>query len=94
MAVLSSLSRRAFFSNLLLGIPAAAFGQKAILEGGKAIVCAEESVTCPACKKATCPTINAPIMIGNDNRNYPDSSQLFDFHQIRCDNCHVLFTRE
>jgi hypothetical protein len=94
MAVLSSLSRRAFFSNLLLGIPVIAFGQEAVMEGGKAIVCDSGTATCPNGHK-TCRKIDTPIVVGNDNRDYPDiKGQLFDYHMLRCDVCHVLFTRE
>jgi hypothetical protein len=78
----------------MLASVSAAFGQRAILENGQAVVCKDDSLICPLCKKPTCPKINAPLMIGNDNREYPDSSQLFDFHIIRCDNCRGLFTRE
>ena len=85
------LSRRTFVSSVLIGIPAVA--QKAVLRNGKAVVCDSDSTTCPNGHK-TCRTIDAPLVVGNDNRNYPDSAQLFDFHVLRCDTCRVVFTRE
>ena len=86
--------QRSFFSILaaLLAIPA--FGQKtAVMQKGQAVVCDGDAIKCPN-GHDSCRTINAPLMVGNDNRSYPDSAQLFDYHLMRCDQCHVLFTRE
>ena len=88
-----TLTRRSLLSALSALIPASLLGQKAIMEKGQAVVCAENSIQCPN-GHATCKVINAPLEVGNDNRNYPESSQLFDYHVLRCDQCHVLFTRE
>lgn len=94
---MSGLSRRAFFSNLLVGVTAIAeakgFGQRSVMEKGKAVVCDGMGLRCPNGHQ-TCPTIDAPLVIGNQNRNYPDSTVLFDYTQVRCDICHVLFTLE
>lgn len=91
--LLTSLSRRTFFSGLLVGIPILALAQRAIIEGKEAVVCESDSVKCPN-GHASCKSINAPIVVGNDNREYPDTAQLFGFHLMRCDVCKVLFTRE
>jgi hypothetical protein len=91
--LLSGLSRRAFFSKLLIGIPVLAMGQKAVMSGNRAVICDSESVLCPNGHK-TCRIIDAPLVVGNDNREYPDQAQLFGFHVLRCSECHVLFTRE
>jgi hypothetical protein len=95
MPVLSSLSRRAFFSNLLLGIPAIALAQDrhAIIEKKQSVICDGSPLTCPN-GHTTCPTINATMTVGNENQSYPETAVLFEFHQVRCDVCHVLFTRE
>lgn len=77
----------------MLAVVSRAFGQKAIMEGKQAVVCADDSTKCPL-GHTTCRVINKPIVIGNDSREYPDQSQLFDFHLLRCDTCHALFTRE
>ena len=69
--------------------------EKAILQkDGRAVVCPDDSILCPVCKTKTCSTINATMVIGNENRSYPESSVLFEFHIVRCSICHVLFTRE
>jgi len=86
--------RRSFLAyavGMLAAIPALA--QKTVIEKGRAVVCDGEAVTCPLGHK-TCDTINAHLAIGNENRNYPETAVLFDYRMIRCDVCHVLFTRE
>jgi hypothetical protein len=93
MSLLSSLSRRAFFSNLLLGIPALAVRQSAILQKGKAVICEGSTVKCPL-GHDTCREIDAPIVVGNNNRDYPDSGQLFDTRMLRCQQCGVLFSEK
>ena len=95
MPLLSGITRRALFSKLLIGIGAMAAAQKAILEDGKAVICkGGDSVICPACHQKTCKIIDAPIVVGNDSHDYPDSSQLFDYHILRCELCHAAFFRE
>lgn len=87
------MKRRSFIGWLLSGV-GVAVAQRGITEKGQAVICDSDSVKCPLCKSQTCKTINAPIVVGNDNRNYPDQSQLFSFHVVRCDICKVLFTLE
>jgi hypothetical protein len=86
-------TRRGFvgFIVSLLTVPVVA--QRAILEGREAVVCESDSVKCPN-GHATCKSINAPVVVGNDLRQNPDVSQLFEYHLMRCEVCHVLFTRE
>ncbi len=86
-------SRRRFFHGFLALLAPAALAQKAIVQRGQAVVCDSDSVKCPNGHES-CKSINAPIVVGNGNRDYPDQSQLFDFHLLRCEVCHVLFTRE
>ena len=85
--------RRRFLTHLLAFIPAAAAAQQAIMQGSKAVVCDGDAVTCPNGHK-TCRKIDAPIAIGNDSYQNPECVQLRDYHLLRCDVCHVLFTRE
>lgn len=84
--------RRSFLSFAvgMLSIPA----QRAIIEKGKAVICESDSLICPVCKEKTCPKIDAPIVVGSGSYQNPDVQALNDFHVIRCDNCHALFTRE
>lgn len=91
------MGRRTFLSymsGMVAVVTGPAAAQRAILEGSKTVVCSDQPLTCPVCKQKTCPTINATLMVGNDNHEYPDSSQLFDYHIVRCDNCHAAFFRE
>ena len=76
----------------LMALPVAA-QQKAIVEKGQAKVCDDDPVECPL-GHATCRSINAPVVVGNDSYQNPDVGQLRDFHLMRCEVCHVLFTRE
>jgi hypothetical protein len=91
----STINTRRSFLGFAVGMVAGPLlAQKAILEKGQAITCDSDSILCPVCKVKTCPTINSTLAIGNENRNYPEVNPLFDFHVVRCDMCHVLFTRE
>ena len=67
--------------------------QEAVMQGDKAIACENGTVTCPNGHK-TCRKIDAPLAIGNDSYQNPECVQLREFHLLRCDVCHVLFTRE
>ena len=72
-----------------------AFGQKkSVMEGGKAIQCDGDTFVCGACGKESCRTIDAHMAVGNENRSYPETSVLFDFRFIACDNCNVLSIRK
>lgn len=88
-------SRRTFVGRIigLLGLTSFAFGQKAIMEKGKAVVCEGDPVKCPL-GHDSCKAIDAPIAVGNDSYQNPDVGQLRDYHVLRCDVCKVLFTRE
>lgn len=88
------MKRRSFLS-YGVGMLAAstAVAQKGIMQDGKAVVCSGESLLCPNGHK-TCAFIDAPIVVGNDSHISPDMAQLFDYHVMRCQTCHVLFTRE
>lgn len=35
-----------------------------------------------------------PLVVGNDNRNYPDVAQLFDYRLLSCTVCGVLFVEK
>lgn len=86
-------NRRNFLGVIFGALASAAAAQKTAIEGSQAVVCKENAVKCPNGHQ-TCPTINMPIAIGNDSYSYEEVHQLRDFHLIRCDVCHVLFTRE
>lgn len=88
------MKRRNFLVNIFAFLPAMAIAQSAIMEGDKAVSCENGSVICPVCKKPTCRKIDAPLAIGNDSYQNPECQQLRDYHILRCDLCHVLFTRE
>lgn len=88
------MKTRRSFLGLVFGIVgvAAVAQQKGITENGKAVVCNDDgSILCPVCKKPTCKTLNAPIVLGNNSREYPDYAQQFDFKMICCDNCKAAF---
>lgn len=88
------LLRRSFLSygvamiSSLLATP-----QTAVLKGEKAIACDGAITTCPNGHK-TCRNIDMPIVIGNDNRNYPEPRQLFDYRLMCCTSCSVLFVEK
>lgn len=87
------IGRRTFWQ-MALGLLAAPLlaQQKGITENGKTVICNDDgSITCPVCKKATCKTLNAPVVLGNNNREYPDQSQMYDYKLICCDNCRAAF---
>lgn len=86
-------SRRNFISLLVTVSPLALIAQSAIMQGDKAVACENGTITCPNGHK-TCRKIDAPLAIGNDSYQNPECVQLRDFHLLRCDVCHVLFTRE
>ena len=86
-------NRRSFLAWAFGLLGASAVAQKAIMKEGQAVVCESESIKCPN-GHATCRIINAPLVVGNDRRDYPDMGQLYEYHVLRCDTCRVLFTRE
>lgn len=75
----------------LCGIAAAQ--QVAVMEKGKAVVCdpGVQIVECPFGHK-TCKKVDAPLAIGNDNRSYPDTAQLFDYRISVCDVCGIVWS--
>lgn len=85
--------RRSFMSYVVTFFAAMSAPQKAIMQNGQAVVCDSDSLTCPNGHK-TCKSINAPVVVGNDNREYPDTAQLFEYHLERCQVCKVAFFRE
>jgi hypothetical protein len=90
------IGRRTFLwygSGMMAAAVSAAAQQKAILEKGQAVVCDSEAVKCPL-GHDTCKSINAPLAVGNDSYQNPDVEQLPNFHMMRCEVCHILFTRE
>ena len=87
------MRRRSFLSYVVGFLASIAGAQNTVMEKGQAVVCEGTPLKCPN-GHMTCPTINATMAIGNNNRNYPETSVLFDFTLVRCDQCHVLFTRE
>jgi hypothetical protein len=90
------VNRRNFFSRLSLAfgvIAGTVVAQKAVIEKGKAVVCESDSLKCPN-GHDTCPSIDAPLAVGNDSYQNPEVAQLRNYHVLRCDVCHVLFTRE
>lgn len=85
------MKRRNFLTAILFSAPL--FAQTAIMQGDKAVTCENGTITCPNGHK-TCRKIDAPLAIGNDSYQNPECQQLREFHVLRCDVCHVLFTRE
>lgn len=85
--------RRSFLAcavGMLASVPM--FGQKAIMENGQAVICKEDSsIKCPL-RHATCKRVNAPLVVGNGNREYPDMAQLYELPVYACDICGMLFT--
>lgn len=88
-------NRRSFLAYAVGMLSATAVAQQeAVMVNGSAKVCeGGDPVKCPLGHK-TCRTINAPVVVGNDNYQNPDVGQLRDYHLMRCDVCHVLFTLE
>lgn len=84
--------RRKFLA-LLAGLVPAPLLQQAIMEGRKAVVCDDGPFKCPL-GHDTCATIDKPIAVGNDSIDYPEVAQLRNYDVIRCDVCHVVFTRQ
>lgn len=94
MSFVPMTCRRSFFSFALGLLAAPLLAQHADLQNGKAINCEEEVLTCPNGHK-TCRNIDAPIVVGSDrNVDNPDFAELRNYHLERCNQCHVLFTRE
>jgi hypothetical protein len=91
------VKRRQFLERLAIAfsiVTGATLAQKsAVLENGKARVCDSDSIKCPN-GHDTCRSIDAPLAVGNDSYQNPEVGQLREFHLIRCEVCHVLFTRE
>ena len=85
------MNRRKVFSAIGIFLSGLAFAQSASLKDKKAIVCSGSTVKCPN-NHETCREIDAPIVVGNGNREYPDTGQLFDVKVLRCQQCGVLFT--
>ena len=89
------MKRRSFLSYAVgmlsaVGLAAQQSGT-GLIEKGKAVVCPTQgTIKCPNGHE-TCRTIDAPIIIGNDNSSYPDWAQVVSKHMIECDICHVLF---
>lgn len=91
------MTRRNWFLKLCAAVPylgtVALVAQKGIVQNRQAVVCNGDSVKCPN-GHATCKSINAPIVVGNDSHISPDTAQLFEYHVLRCEVCKVLFTAE
>lgn len=85
------MKRRSFLGYAVGMVSAAvASAQTAILENGKAVVCESSTIKCPL-NHESCRRIDAPIAVGNDNRNYPSVGQVYDYHVFVCDRCGVIF---
>jgi hypothetical protein len=87
-------TRRAFltrFGAAFTAVTGVALAQKGITENGKAVVCKEDSVTCPVCKQKTCRLLDAPVVVGNNSREYPDQAQMYEFKILCCENCRAAF---
>jgi hypothetical protein len=87
------LGRRSFLAGAVGMMAGSTVAQQAIMEGKKAVVCDSEPIKCPL-GHDTCRVINAPMAVGNDSYQSPEAVPLPAFHFLRCDTCHVLFTRE
>ncbi len=93
--LLSGLTRRAFFSSLLVGVAGIAAAQKASLQNGKVVVCAENKSTarCPQGHEV-CREIDAKLVVGNGDRDYPNWAQVNEFTMLWCPQCHALFAEK
>ena len=87
------MGRRNFLAYAVGMIAAPLVAQRAIMEGNRAVTCDTRVVKCPN-NHETCAVVDAPLAVGNDRDDYPEVMQLQKFHVLRCDVCHVLFTRE
>jgi len=67
--------------------------QQGVLINGKAKQCDGNPITCPNGHQ-TCKEINAPIAVGNDSYQNPETFQLKDFTVLWCEQCGVLFARK
>lgn len=90
------MSNRRTFLSYAVGMLAAAMplrGQQkaAVTEKGKAVVCDAGAIKCPL-NHDSCQRIDAPIVVGNGNRDYPDYAQLYDVPVFVCDICGILFS--
>ena len=84
-------TRRSFIGWAIALLGGSAVAQKGITQNGQAVICDGNSVTCPACKQKTCKILNLPIVLGNDNREYPDQAQMFEYKILCCQNCRAAF---
>jgi hypothetical protein len=65
----------------------------ATMQSGEAVVCPSRSVKCPLGHEG-CLEINAPPVVGNAQRDYPDWAQLMSYRMLRCQVCGVLFAEK
>jgi hypothetical protein len=85
-----NLSRRTLLKSFL---PSLLLGQYAATKkDGSVHVCAENTSTvkCPQGHE-TCRNINAPLVVGNGDYNYPNWAQLTTYKLLWCDTCGALF---
>ena len=74
--------------------PVLAQQKKTVMENGKAVMCDGDTFKCGACGHDSCRVIDAHMAIGNENANYPETSVLFDYRFVACENCNVLSVRK
>lgn len=84
------MTRRKILGLLGALIPTSLLAQRGTMQKGQAVVCSGESLKCPLGHE-TCSNINAPLVVGNGNKEYPDVGQLFEQKVHKCDQCGVLF---
>lgn len=90
------MTRRTFLyygTGMLAG--SAAIAQRAEVQNGKAVVCEQKAdpLKCPN-GHWTCESIAAPLAVGGGTYQNPETAPLFAYTLLRCNTCHVLFTRE
>lgn len=85
------MKRRNFLSSLLPLLATLGFAsQKATMQKGKAVVCATDAIRCPLGHES-CRTVDAPLVVGNNDHEYPSWAQLYDYHIVCCDVCGIYF---
>lgn len=87
------MNRRGFISMLAGALPISLLSQTAVMKDEKALACSGSTTICPN-KHKTCRNIDAPLVIGNENREYPSPSVLFDYRILSCSVCGVLFAEK
>lgn len=86
------ITRKSFLAYAVGMLTAPLLQKESVMEGNKAVVCDNGSTKCPL-GHATCREIDMPLAVGNDNYQYPDCTQIREYHVYCCDQCGILFSK-